>query len=104
MSTTKIRSFCARLIGMRYREMPGAGGDAKDAIVETLTDMGAEFCGESGSPGYEVNNEYFRVGGRKLRVCTEDDLFVSLWGSKALVETVYAKAVEKMRARGCIGV
>jgi hypothetical protein len=77
--------------------MPGAGGDAKDAVVQTLADLGAEFCGESGTPCYELNNEYFRVGRRKIRVCTEDEMFVSLWGSKALVETVYSKAVEKMR-------
>lgn len=102
MSISKIRSFCARLVGMRYHEMPGSGGDAKSAVVDVLGDMGAEFCGESGSPAYEVNNEYFRVGGRKIRVCTEDDLFVSLWGSKALVDTVYSKAVDRMRARGCI--
>jgi hypothetical protein len=104
MSITKIRCFCARLVGKRYRELPGSGGDAKDAVVDALTDLGAEYCGESGSPGYEVNNEFFRVGGRKIRVCTEDDLFVSIWGSKALVETVYGKAVEKLKARGCVGV
>jgi hypothetical protein len=50
MNITKIRSFCARLVGMRYREMPGAGGDAKSAIMDMLAGMGAEFCGESGSP------------------------------------------------------
>lgn len=104
MNTTRIRSFCARLIGMRYQEMPGLGFDAKETLIDTLAELGAEFCGESGTPCYEVNNEYFRVNGRKIRVCTEDDLFISLWGSKALVETVYSKAVEKMRAKGCPGV
>ena len=101
---TRIRTICARLIGMRYREMPGIGGDAKRAILDVLTEMGAEFCGESGTPAYEVNNEYFRIGRRKIRVCTEDELFVSLWGRKALVEAVYFKAIEKMRSRGCAGV
>jgi len=100
MSPTKIRSFCARLIGLRYREIPGSGSDAKVAVAEVLTDLGAEFWGESGTPCYEVNNEYYRVGGRKIRVCTEDELFVSLWGSPALVETVYSKAVAKLRTRG----
>ena len=89
---------------MTYKEMPGCAGDAKAAVIDTLVELGAEFRGESGSPCYEVNNEYFRIDGRKIRVCTEDDLFISLWGSKALVETVYSKAIEKMRARGCVGV
>ena len=104
MNLTRIRSVCARLIGMKYREMPGMGGHARAAVRDMLAELGAEFRGESGSPCCEVNNEYFRVGGRKLRVCTEDELFVSLWGSKAIVETVYWGAVEKMRARGCAGV
>lgn len=100
MNMTKIRSLCARFVGMRYREVPGAGGDARDAVVDALAELSAEFCGESGTPCYEVNNECFRVGRKRIRVCTEDDLFVSLWGSKALVETVYSRAVAKMRARG----
>ena len=69
-----------------------------------MIDFGAEKCGESGSPAYEGNNEYFRICGRKLRVCTEDERFVSLWGSKPLVDEVYAKIVEKLKTRGCAGV
>ena len=84
--------------------MPGTGGEVRDAITDTLSDLGAEFCGESGSPCYEMNNEYFRVAGRRIRVCTEDELFISLWGPKSVVETVYSRAIKKLRAKGCAGV
>jgi hypothetical protein len=99
MNISRTRSFCARIVGLRYREMPGMGGDAKEAVLDALADLEADFRGESGSPCYEVNNEYFHVGGWRIRVCTEDELFISLWGPESLVETVYSRAVEKMRAR-----
>ena len=98
MRLSGIRSFCANLVGMNYRELPGSGAELRQAIQSVLADFGAEKCGESGSPAYEVNNEYFRIGGRKLRVCTEDEMFVSLWGSKALVDRVYARIVEKLHS------
>ena len=104
MSISKVRSVLASLVGMRYRELPGFGGDLRQAIEDTLADFGAEKCGESGTPAREVNNEYFRIGRRKVRVCTEDEMFVSLWGSRTLVDQVYAKIVEKLKARGCAGV
>ena len=101
---SRIRTFCARLIGSSYRELPGFGCDLRQAIEDTLLDFDAEKCGESGSPAYEVNNEYFRIAGRKLRICTEDEMDVSLWGPKILVDQVHSKIVEKLRARGCAGV
>lgn len=69
-----------------------------------LADFDAQKIGESGSPAYEVNNEYFRIGRRKLRICTEDEMFVSLWGSKSLVDPVYLRIVEKLRVKGSEGV
>ncbi len=103
MGIAEIRSFCARLIGLRYRQLPGFGGDARDAAVDTLIDLGATFCGESGSPAYELNSECFRIGRRKIHVCTEDHWLAYLWGSKALVEAVYSGAVDKLRARSAGG-
>ena len=99
MSISKIRSFFARLVGMRYRELPGFGADLRQAIEDALAEFGAQKFGESGSPAYEVNNEYFRIGGRKLRICTEDEMFVSLWGAKSLVDQVYSRIVEKLSDR-----
>lgn len=104
MTISKIRSVCALLVGKRYKELPGFGGDLRDAIEDTLTDFGATKFAESGSPAFEVNNEYFRIGNRRLRICTEDEMFVSLWGSKVVVDPVYFKIVEKLKARGCAGV
>jgi hypothetical protein len=54
-----------------------------------LSDYGAVKYRESGTPAGEVTNEYFRIGRRKLRICTEDGMFVSLWGEKALVNEVF---------------
>jgi hypothetical protein len=88
---------------MRYRELPGFGSDLRQAIEDTLAELHAEKCGESGTPAFEINNEYFRIGRRKIRVWTEDEMDVSLWGSKKLVDQVYAKVVEKLKARGCAG-
>jgi len=103
MSLRKLRSLWAGLVGMRYQELPTPGCDARAALDAALAECGAVKCGESGTPAYEVNNEYFRIGGRKLRVCTEDELFVSLWGSRALVEQVYSRTIEKLTARGTQG-
>jgi hypothetical protein len=99
MNLGKLRSFCSGLVGMRYQELPTFDPNARTALDAALAECGAERCGESGTPAYEVNNEYFRIGGRKLRVCTEDELFVSLWGSRALVEQVYSKTIEKLGTR-----
>lgn len=100
MSLTNLRSFCAGLVRMKYQELPAVDGDARAALDAALAECGAVKCGQSGTPAYEVNNEYFRIDGRKLRVCTEDDLFVSLWGSKAAVERVYSRMLAQLRTRG----
>jgi hypothetical protein len=99
----RIRSVSAALVGTRYRELAGFGPELRQAIEDTLAELPAEKCGESGTPAFEINNEYFRIGRRKIRVCTEDEMDVSLWGSKKLVDQVYTKIVEKLRARGCAG-
>jgi hypothetical protein len=99
----RIRSLAAALVGMRYRDLSGFDPGHRQAIEDTLAELHAEKCGESGSPAFEINNEYFRIGRRKIRVCTEDEMDVSLWGSKKLVDQVYTKIVEKLKARGCAG-
>lgn len=97
MNKSKIRTICARLVGMNYRELPL--DTRREDIEMALSGLDAEKCSESGSPAGEVTNEYFRVGRRKLRVCTEDEMVVSLWGAKALVDQVYARVVESWKAR-----
>jgi len=99
MNLTKIRAMLASLIGHRYRELPAYGPQLRQAIEETLAELHASKCGESGTPCCEVNNEYYRIGGRKLCICTEDEMDVSLWGPKKLVDEVYAKIMEKWKAR-----
>lgn len=90
-SISRIRFVCARLIGMRYRELPF--GTRRRDIETALLELHAEKRGESGTPCYEINNEYFRIGRRTLRVCTEDEMFVSLWGAKDLVDRVFARVM-----------
>ena len=101
-TTDKIRTVTASLFGMRYRPLPGFGIDLRTAVEDTLAEFNAVKCGESGSPAYEVNNEYFRIGRRRIRLCTEDEREVSLWGPKRLVDQVYAAIVEKLKSRRCI--
>jgi len=102
MKMAKFRTLFMSLFGMRYRELPF--GTRREEIEAALSELDAEKCGESGTPAFEVNNEYFRIGRRKLRVCTEDEMFVSLWGSRALVDQVYARVMESWEARRRAGV
>lgn len=94
---SKFRSLFMTCIGLRYRELPI--GTRREEIEAALADLHALKCGESGTPAYEVNNEYFHIGRRKVRVCTEDERFVSLWGRRALVDSLYASIVSRSEAR-----
>ena len=84
------------LVGMRYRELPSSV--SRHDIDAVLTALRAEKISQSGSPAFEVTNDYFRIGRQKLRLCTEDEMFVSLWGPKTLVDQVYARAIEHSEA------
>jgi len=97
MNISKIRSVCARLVGLRYRELPF--GTCREDIEAALSELDAQKCCESGTPAYEANNEYFRIGRRKLRVCSEDEMFVSLWGTRELVDRVHTKIELKQNER-----
>jgi hypothetical protein len=92
-----FRSFLASLLGLAYQELPA--GIVREDIDAVLDEFNAQPCGESGTPAYEVNNEYFRIGRRKVRLCTEDEMFVSVWGPKDLVREFYAKIIAKMQSR-----
>jgi hypothetical protein len=98
LNFSKIMSRLATLVGRHCRELPGFGPQLRRAIDQTLDELGAEKCGKSGTPVFFIDHEYFRIGGRKLQVCTEDDMFVSLCGSKAVVEQVYSRILEKLSA------
>jgi len=94
---TRLRSFLTSLVGLRYRELPF--GTRREEIGVALSEPHAQKCGESGTPAYEVNNEYFRIGRRKVRVCTEDEMFVSFWGSKRLVDSLCQSILSRSEAR-----
>lgn len=94
---SKLRSVLMALLGLRYRELPF--GTRREEIEAALSDLHAQKYGESGTPACEVNNEYFRIGRRRVRVCTEDEMFVSLWGRRALVDSLYASIVSRSEAR-----
>ena len=99
MALSKIRSIAASLIGQRYRELPEFEPRLRAAIAGVLSEIGAKKYRESGTPAYEINNEYFQVGRRKFRICVEDEMFVSLWGPRPLVDDVYARIMKKLGAR-----
>ncbi len=82
MNLTKFRTAIMSLFGMRYRELP-FGTRCAD-LLAVLEDLNAQKLGESGAPAFEVNNEQFRIGTRRLRTYTEDEMFISLWGKACL--------------------
>jgi len=94
---SKFRSLFMTCMGWRYRELPF--GTRREEIESALADLHAQKCGECGTPAYEVNNEHFRVGRRKVRVCTEDEMFVSLWGSKLLIDPIHDSIISRSAAR-----
>jgi hypothetical protein len=96
-SVSRFRSMFMTCIGLRYRELPF--GTRREEIESALSELHAQKCGESGTPAYEINNEYFRIGRRKVRVCTEDEMFVSLWGSKGLVDSLYQRIASRAERR-----
>ena len=98
----RLRTFLAAIVGLRYVELPF--GVRREEINAALSELRAQSCGESGPPGFEVNNEYFRIGRRKVRVCTEDEMFVSLWGTKAVVNPLYERTLSNPRTRANMNV
>jgi hypothetical protein len=92
----RVRTFLTLLVGLRYVELPF--GIRREDIDAALLELQAQKSGESGTPGFEVNNEYFRIGRRKVRVCTEDEMLVSLWGSKPVVNALYERILSRSKA------
>lgn len=95
----KMRLILASLVGRTYQELPGDlvfEPGLRKAIKESLLEINAEKYFESGTPAFEVNNEYFRIGRFKLRILTEDEMFVSIWGPKALVTDFYNRIKQKL--------
>jgi hypothetical protein len=97
MTLTRFRSWFMSLFGLRYRELPP--GIRREDIESVLSELHAEKCGEFGTPAGEITNEYFRIGRRKVRLCIEDELFFSLWGSKTVVDRVYTRVTESWESR-----
>ncbi len=93
----KLRALFMRCVGLQYRELPF--GTRREVIEAALSGLHAQKCGESGTPAYEVNSEYFRIGAGKVRVCTEDEMSVSLWGRRALVDSLYDSIVSRSEAQ-----
>ena len=66
-------------------------GDVVNAAITALRDAGGAVCGEDGTPAREVENIYFKLRGRRVRLCVEDYADVTLWGPKNLVREVQAR-------------
>ena len=96
-SVSRLRGLLMNCFGLRCRELPI--GTWREEIEEALAEVHAQKYDESGSPAYEVNNEYFRLGQLKVRVCTEDEMFVSLWGSRVVVDFLYRSIVFRSEMR-----
>lgn len=66
-----------------------------DAIFFALEDCGAVKCGESGMPA-ALDNYYFRVSGRQVKVSVEDYGDITLWGPKRLVQSLAGRISERL--------
>lgn len=93
----KIIDFIIGLFGRgraRLGEWPHR--EIVEAAVDTLRDLGAELCHESGTPACELEVFHFRIRRRRMRLCVEDYGAVTLWGPKQLVAEIARRVSERL--------
>ncbi len=63
--------------------------------MSLMRDCGAVKCGESGVPtAFDVY--YFRVKGRRVKLCVEDYGDVTLWGPKKIIAELSKRMADKV--------
>lgn len=73
-------------MGQKEIEIPIPG--YLDAVLEELNAIKYK---EKGTPCYELNWEFFKIKDQKIRIRTEDEIFVYLEGPKDLLDTIQRK-------------
>ena len=72
-----------------------------EGIVEAAVATFEEFGGrklehEDTGVAFDVENFYFQVRGRRIRLCVEEYGEISLWGSKRLVTEISRRIAERL--------
>src|SRR4051812_11099970 len=68
-----------------------------NAALATLTDLGAEKVHEDGTPAGEVENFYFRIDGKRVRLSVTDYGDVTLWGPNRLVTKICKEVTARLK-------
>ena len=97
---TAFRDWVLVLIGHRritLGDWPDQG--VVEAAVDTVSELGGQrIQGQDPGLAFDIENTYFRVQGRRVRLCVEDYGEVSLWGPKRVVTELATRITERMSA------
>ena len=69
--------------------------DNLNLAIEVIKTQGGKECGSNGTPCGEIENLFFIIGGKKVRLCYEEYGEVTLWGSKSIVLPLAEKIAEE---------
>lgn len=86
----------------RRRVLLGAwpNGDVLEAALASLKELGAESLGAKPvNLPVDIDNLYFRVKGRKVRLWVEQYGDVTLWGPRAIVTELTDRIAARMSAQ-----
>jgi len=99
---TAFRDCVLVLIGHRritLGDWPDQG--VVEAAVDTVSELGGRrIQGQDPGLAFDIENKYFRVQGRRVRLCVEDYGEVSLWGPKRVVTGLAKRIAERLSAKG----
>jgi hypothetical protein len=74
--------------------------DVVQATLSTLKELGAESLGTKPvNLPVDIENLYFRVRGRRVRLWVEEYGQVNLWGPRAIVTELAERVAEKLQRR-----
>ena len=97
-----LRDCVLVLIGHRrikLGEWPDQG--VVEAAVNTVHDLGGKrIQKEDLGLAFDIENAYFCVQGRRVRLCIEEYGEVSLWGAKGVVTELSKRIAERLSAKG----
>jgi hypothetical protein len=93
---------CLLAVAGRRRVVLGdwPNGDVVEAALAALKELGAENLGAKPvNLALDVENLYFRVKGRRVRLWVEQYGDVTLWGPRAVVIELAARIAEKVASK-----
>jgi hypothetical protein len=97
---TALRDGVLFLVGHRciaLGEWPDQG--VVEAVVATVTELGGQQVPGKDFPlAFDIENLYFRVQGRRVRLCIEEYGSVTFWGPRTLVAELSKRVAQKLAA------